>query len=456
MQGHLSINDKYRLAFSAGYTREQDLSAQFRSATSGLENPASWLINLLNGADSQSGIPINDETSQRLAAVYACNRVLAETIGSMPVGLYRKIPNGGAEPADRRPEHKLLAFDPAPDFGLYTPVAFFETALYHMGLRGNFYARIYRDGRGTARNLRILHPDHVRPFAYKGKLYYETTPYPEWGYDEPRETHQATDIFHVAYLGFNGIKGKNPLEVLRDTIGIGLGNTRYVANIQKQGGQVRGILVHPNSLNPEQIAGIRANFKNPLLSGDIPLLQNGLEYKSIALNPHDAEFINTHKLTRNDIATAYRVPLHKINDLDRATFSNIENQQIQFVSDTIVPIIRKFEAEARRKLLPFDLQGDHFYRFNVNALLRGDMLSRTRAYAIARQWGWLNADEIRNLEDLNPLPDGQGEIYLTPLNMVPADMVEDQFANNNGDGNTDQNNNTNNNDNGTAQQPNAA
>ena len=442
-QRGLTINDRYRLAFAAGYNRHADLGAQFRSATSGLENPAKWLFDLMGGQESQSGIPVNDESSQRLAAVYACNRVLAETIGAMPVALHRKMPGGGSEIADRRPEHKLVSFDPAPDFGLYTPIAFFETCLYHMGLRGNFYARIYRDGRGTARNLRILHPDYVKPFMYKGKLYYEVSPYTPWGYDDPRAVFSADDIFHVSYLGFDGIKGKNPLEVLRDTIGIGLGNTRYVANIQKQGGQVRGYLVNPGSkITQEQVNEWRENFKAPLQRGDIPILYGGNEYKSVGLTPTDAEFINTHKLTRTDIASAYRVPPHKIGDLDRATFSNIENQQIQFISDTIVPVNRKIEAELRRKLLPFELQSDHYYKFNVNAMLRGDILSRYRAYAIARQWGLKNADEIRELEDENPLPEGQGKHYLTPLNMIPADMVEEQFKDTTGGNSNDDENET--------------
>lgn len=433
MQGRITINDKYQLIRQhigdTGLDRP-DVFAELRSGlTSSLENPSNWLINLLNGMESQSGISVNDETSQRLAAVYACNRVLADFIGSLPIGLYRKLPGGGSEPADRRPEHKLLATNPAPDFGLYTSNTFRETGQYHMGLRGNFVARIYRDGRGTARNLRILHPDYVRAFVYKGKLYYEVSPNPSWGYDDPREVFSSDDILHVAYLGFDGVRGKNPLEVLRDTIGIGLGNTQYVANIQKNGGRVRGYLVHPagGKLGPEQINDLRENFKAPLQRGDLPLLQGGVEYKNVALNPHDAEFINTHKLTRGDICSAYRVPPHMVGDLERATFSNIEHQQIEFVQQTMLPILRKWEAELNRKLLPFDLQGDHYFKFNVNGMLRGDILTRYRAYAIAKQWGFKNSDEIRALEDENPLPDGQGQIYLTPLNMIPADKVDDQF-----------------------------
>lgn len=440
MQGRITtINDKYQLIRQhigdTGLDRP-DVFAELRSGqTSGLENPSQWLIDLFKGNESQSGIAVNDETSQRLAAVYACNRVLADFIGSLPVGLFRKLPEGGSEPADRRPENKLISTDPAPDFGLYTSNTFRETGQYHMGMRGNFYARIYRDGRTIARNLRLLHPDFVRPFLHKGKLYYEVSPCPAWGYDDPREIFSADDILHVAYIGFDGIRGKSPIDVLRDTIGIGLGNTQYVANIQKSGGRVRGFLVHPTGkLGPEQITDLRDNFKAPLQRGDIPVLQGGLEYKSVSLTPADAEFINTHKLTRGDICSAYRVPPHMVGDLERATFSNIEHQQIEFVQQTMLPILKKWESELNRKLLPIALQGEYYFKFNVNGMMRGDLLNRYRAYAIARQWGFKNADEIRALEDENPLPDEQGKIFLTPLNMIPADQVEEQFK---GDANDD-------------------
>ena len=450
MQGRTSINDKYRLAFAAGYNRQQDLGAEFRSS---LENPSQWLINLLNGAESQSGIPVNDETSLRLTAVYACNRVLADSIASLPINLYRSLPGGGAEIAYKRPEQRLVSETPAPDLTSYN---FRSTAQFHLGMRGNTYARIYRDGRGTPRILKLLHPDTVRPFYYKEKLYYEINPNPAMGYDEARATFTTDDVLHIAGLGATGVFGKSPLEILRDVIGIGLGNINYVSNIQKNGGRVRGFLMHPTGkLNAEQVTELRDNFKAPLQRGDIPVLQNGLEYKSVSLTPADAEFINTAKLTTSDIARAYRVPPHMIGDLERATFSNIEHQSIQFVQQTLLPWLKNWEAELNRKLLPLDLQGEYYFRFKVEGMLRGDILSRYRAYAIARQWGWENADEIRDLEDMNPLPDGQGKIYLTPLNMIPADMVEEQFKDTTGgDPDTD---NTNNDDNGTAQnQPSAA
>src|SRR5690606_21897558 len=175
--------------------------------------------------------------------------------------------------------------------------------------------------------------------------------------------------------------------------------------------------------------------------------ENGVEFQAISLTPADAEFIRTHNLTALDICAIYGVPPHKIAILDRATFSNIEHQAIEYVQETLLPTVKNWEPELRRKLLPIDLQKDHFYRFNLDGRMRSDLLSRYRAYAIARQWGWKNADDIRELENENPLPDNQGKLYLPPLNMVPADLVEDQFA---ADGTG--NNSNDDNDDGTKQQ----
>jgi HK97 family phage portal protein len=138
------------------------------------------------------------------------------------------------------------------------------------------------------------------------------------------------------------------------------------------------------------------------------MLQNGVDFKALSLTPADAEYIRTHNLTAIDICSIYGVPPHKIAILDRATFSNIEHQGIEYVQETLLPIVKNWEPELKRKLLPQDLKKNHHYRFNLEGRMRGDTISRMRAYAIARQWGWLSADEIRELENMNPLPDSQG------------------------------------------------
>lgn len=427
----LSINDRYALALASGYNRHQDLAPLFRSSS--LENPSVDLWRALAGYAPGERKPVNDETAMTLSAVYACNRVLATAFASLPVGLFKNRTVGGKKettPADNRPEHYLVADNPSE---LYTSYIFRHTMALHLGLRGNAYARIFRDGRGGARRLHILHPDYVRPFFYKNNLYYEINPNAVMGYDFEREVVKPEEILHVKIMSVDGIVGRSPIQAQRDTIGIGLSNRDYVLNIHANGGRVRGALKHPGKLTAETVNSLRDNFKGAVNTGEFPVLEGGVEFQAISLTPADAEFVKTHNLTALDICAIYGVPPHKIAILDRATFSNIEHQAIEYVQETLLPTVKNWEPELRRKLLPVDIQKDHFFRFNLDGRMRGDLLSRYRAYAIARQWGWKNADDIRELENENALPDGQGELYLTPLNMVPADLVEDQFANNDPD-----------------------
>lgn len=378
-------------------------------------NPESWLIELLNGRASASGVAVNDESALTHAAVYACNKLLADSIGSLPLGLFREEPNGDIFPADRRAEHRLVSVSPSV---LYTSYNFRSTLQFHLGLRGNAYARIKRDGRGGARELRILHPNYVQPFFHKSNLFYEVAPNPAYGESGNREILMPEEILHIPALGTDGIIGRSPISLLRDTIGIGLSNRDYVASIQKNGGRLRGYLKHPNKLSPEQVGGLRDNFQTPINSGGFPVLENGVEFMAVSLSPADAEFINTHKLTTLDIARAYRIPPHMIGDLERATFSNIEHQALEFVKHTLLPWIKNWEQELNRKLLPLEIRDTHFFRFNVEGLLRGDIKARMAAYTQAIQWGILNRDEVRELENRNRIPEGLGQIFLTPLNMT--------------------------------------
>lgn len=427
MNGFLTINDRFAaLRHQHGGALPPVITEQ-RSSSS-LSNPAPWLIELLSGGSTSSAGPVvNDETALSLAAVYACNRVLSTAIGSLPIGLFRSEDKKTFSAANR-PEHALVAEEPSE---LYTSYVFRSTLQFHIGMRGNAYARIYRDGRGGAREMRILHPSFVRPFIHKGALYYEVTPNTAMGDTETGPyILTAQEILHIKNMSSDGLVGRSPIQVHRETIGIGLSNRNYVSDIHKNGGRARGALTHPSKLKPEDVDEIRNGFINAINAGKFPMLSNGVDFKALSLTPADAEYIRTHNLTALDICAIYGVPPHKIAILDRATFSNIEHQGIEYVQETLLPHVKNWEPELKRKLLPKDLKSNHFYRFNLEGRMRGDIISRYRAYAIGRQWGWLNADEIKDLESQNPLPDGQGQIYLTPLNMVPAgeyiDMNDDE------------------------------
>ncbi len=442
MQRGLSLNDRYALAFAQGYNRQQDLGANLLRSSSSLENPNVDIWRALAGHAPGERKPVNDETALTLAAVYACNRVLAESIASLPIGLFRIMPDGDIEPADNRPENSLVAINPSGDSNLYTSYTFRSTGQFHLGMRGNFYARIYRDGRYGARELRIIHPDYCRPFfdPTNGKLFYEVLPNPSMGYVGKREILTPDEILHVAALGSDGICGRSPISILRDTISIGLSNRDYVLQIHQNGGRVRGALKHPGKLTQEDVESLRTNFVSAVNTGKFPMLQSGVEFQAISLTPADAEFINTAKITTSDIARAYRIPPHMIGDLERATFSNIEHQSIEFVKNTLLPWLKNWEAELNRKILPLSLQSTHFFRFNVEGALRGDLRARMDSYTKAIQWGILNRDEVRALENRNKIPGGLGEEYLTPLNMAILGQEPDPNNDPNANNSTDPNN----------------
>lgn len=399
----ISINDRYRLQIAGGYSGREHRST--------LENPEPWLRELLTGGATAAGVPVNDTTALSISAVYACCRVLSDSIASLPIGLYRSLPGGGSEPADRRPEDHLVSAAPSER---YTSYSFRSTSQLHLGLRGNCYSRVYRDGRGTARELRILLPGQVHPFFHKEKLYYQITP-TDGGSQEILFPH---DIVHIAALSQDGVNGISPIQALRDTIGMGIANRNNQSKTIARG-RVDGILKHPEKQTSEQVLSVRENFANAIRSGGFPLLENGLDYQSISLTPADAEFINTAKLTRQDIAGAYRVPLHMIGDLERATFSNIEHQSLDFVKFSLMPWIKAWEQELNRKLLSPEIRQQHFFRFNVEGLLRGDIRARMEAYTKGIQWGLYTPDEIREMENRNPIPGGLGKTFMRPMNMAP-------------------------------------
>lgn len=378
-----------------------------------LSDPDQWLIDWGGGGPTLSGVYVSEETALTHAAVYACNRVLAESIAALPIGLYKKTSNGDVELAEDEPEHVLLSRTPSDSYTSYT---FRSTLQLHLGLKGNAMCLIKRNARSRARELRLLRANEsLRPFFYQDRLYYE---YNSGGV---RQVLSSFDVLHISAMSTDGINGRSPISILRDTIGMGLAATQYASSSYANGGRVAGILKSPKKVSTEQVDQLQRGWKQmaggSTRAGIPPILQDGLEFQSIAMNLADAQFINAAKLTTQDIYRAYRIPAHMVGDLDRATFSNIEQQSLEFVQYTLLPWVKNWEQELDRKLIPVNNQGEYFYRFNLSGLLRADFKTRWESYTKAIQWGIMNRDEVRKLENLNRIPGGLGEIYITPLNM---------------------------------------
>jgi HK97 family phage portal protein len=362
------------------------------------------MLNL--GSMTRSGVSVGEDTALTIPAVYACIRAIAEPLAAMPLKLYRKEGPAVFE-ADEEELYWLIYQQPS---DIYTSYQFRQTLQYHACLRGNAYARIYRNRFGQAVDLRIMHPDYVTPRIVNNKLYYEVREHGSF----KKELLADFDVLHIAAIGADGILGKAPLTLLRETMGLHVANRDYVQAIQKNGGRLRGYLKHPQKLSKEQVEAIRANFKSPLLSGEFPVLENGLEFEAISLTPIDLEFIKTAQITIEDIARAFKVPLHMINVMAQSTFSNMEQQALEFHQNTLLPWIKNWE-QALFKLIPPSKRRTYFFRFNPDYILRADFMTRMKGYQLAISTGLMTINEARALENLNPVEGG--DVNLTPLNL---------------------------------------
>jgi HK97 family phage portal protein len=376
-----------------------------------LSSPAAWLLDLY-GAPSASGERVTEETALNLSTVYACVRVLSWTIGSLPVRLYRTLPNGDTTPAFGRPEHRLISTAPS-KAGLYTSYAFRSTAQGHLSLNGNSYARIRRDGVGRPYDLFILDPRHVTPFLYEGEKYYRVQT------ERGTEVLGVDDVLHIKAFSTDGIVGKSPITVLRETIGNAMAGVKYEGAMKKNGGRIPGVLKHPMKLTPEQLADLRTSWKAQFgganNAGTIPILQSGMEFQSVSISPEDAQFLESQKAAAEDIARAFGVPQHMVGLLERSTNNNIEHQGLEFVTHTVRPLAECWEAELNATLLPLSLQGEYFFRFELDELMRGDMRSQAEYFSKLFNIGVMSQNEIRRRLGFNRI-DG-GDAYFVPVNV---------------------------------------
>lgn len=388
-----------------------------------LANPEQRLLDALGSQPTSSGIRVTEENAMRASAVFACVRILAETVASLPVHVYRRLPAGGKERATKHPLYSLLHDLPNPEI---TSFSFRETAMAHLCLWGNAYAEIEYDGAGRIRALWPLPPWRVqveRDPATQRLKYIVTLDNGE------RQALDVSRVFHVPALSFNGLVGISPIRwAAREAIGLALATEQFGARFFDQGTNIGGVVTHPKTLSEQASRNLRESINETYAglgkSHRIMLLEEGMKYERIGIPPEEAQFLETRKFQVTEIARIFRVPPHMLADLERATFSNIEHQSIEFVTHTIRPWLVRWEQAIYRDLLFPDERKEYFVEFNVDGLLRGDIESRYRAYAIGRQWGWLSANDIREMENKNPIPGG--DVYWAPVNMIPAEMMAAQ------------------------------
>lgn len=365
---------------------------------------------------SAAGIQVTEEGSLRYAAVFACVRVIAESVASLPLITYSQEGERGKARARGHPLFRLLHDAPNP---LMTSFEFREAMQGHLLLWGNAYAEIEVDGAGRVTALWPLRPDMMEKVEQVGEEMVYTYRLPN---GSPVEL-PGWRVLHLRGLSSNGIVGYSPIQwAAREAIGKGLAIQRYGSAFFRNGARPGGVLTYPGELSQEAIKNIKSawqdNYGGLANSHRVAVLEQGMDYKEVGIPPGDAAYIEDQKLSALDVARVFRVPPHMIGDLERATFSNIEHQGIEFVTHSLRPWLVRWEQAIEQRLMSSMERESLFVRFNADGLLRGDTLSRYQAYQIGRQSGFLSANDIRLLEDWNPIEGG--DEYLVPLNMVPA------------------------------------
>lgn len=372
--------------------------------------------------DTYAGEDVSPGTSIGLTAVWACVKVLAETVGSLPLILYRRLPNGGKERATNHPLYKVLHDRANLEMDSLT---WRETAMGHLATWGNAYHEIEWTNSGQVAGLWLLRPDRVQVSRVNGELIYTYQRSTADAQGRTVVTLRPENVLHIHGLGFDGLTGYSPIQQLRNALGLTQATERYGSAFFKNGARPGGVIKYPKTLSDEAFARLRDSWDNQHQGAEkasrVAVLEDGMEYMAVGLPPEDSQFLETRKFQISEIARIYRVPPHMIADLDKATFSNIEHQSLEFVIHTIRPWLVKWEQGLNSALLTEAEQGQYFVEFLVDGLLRGDITSRYAAYATAHNNGFMSANEIRMLENMNPV--AGGDKYLIPLNMVPAEQA---------------------------------
>ena len=363
-----------------------------------------------------SGKPVNERTAMQTTAVYACVRILAEAVASLPLHVYEYQDDGGKKLVHDHPLYYLLHDEPNPEM---TSFVFRETLMSHLLIWGNAYAQIIRDGAGRVLGLYPLLPDKMDVQRDdRGNTYYvysrnsdENPMFKEYGDIRLK----AEDVLHIPGLGFDGLIGYSPIAMAKNAVGMTLACEEYGASFFANGANPGGVLEHPGVLkDPSKVReSWNSVYRGVNNAHKIAVLEEGMKYQQIGIPPEEAQFLETRKFQINEIARLYRIPPHMVGDLDKSSFSNIEQQSLEFVKYTLDPWVIRWEQSLQRSLLLPGEKGKYFIKLNVDGLLRGDYQSRMNGYAVGRQNGWFSANDIREMENMNPIPDEQGgNLYL--------------------------------------------
>ena len=370
---------------------------------------------------SGSGKNVTAQSAIQLSTVYACVRVISETIASLPLGVYEQDENGNRK-ATEHPLYRLLHDEPNSEM---TSFVLREVMLTHLLIYGNSYCQIIRTGKNGIVGLYPLLPDHMDVDRdSKGNLTYTYTTS-----DGKTVSLKPPQVLHIPGLGFDGIMGYSPIALEKSAIGLGLAAEEYGSKFFANGARPSGVLTHPNTVkNPKALReSWNAAYGGSSNANRVAVIEEGMTFTPLSIPNNEAQFLETRKFQVDEICRIFRVPPHLVCNLEHATFSNNEHQSIDFAVHTIRPWLVRIEQSMNRVLFSDQEKGRFYVAFNMDGLMRGDYKSRMEGYAIARQNGWLSANDIRELENLNPISEAEGgNAYLVNGNMISIDTARRQ------------------------------
>lgn len=377
----------------------------------------------LSGEEARinDNLKITADSTMSFSAVFACNRVLSETLASCPIMLYEKDGEGNRKQITDVAEYGVLHYAPNKEM---TPSQFKEFGMSNINLGGNMIAQKVFNMHGELLELRPISWERVRIDIDKttGRLLYFI--------DGKQEPKTRDEILHIPGLTLDGYIGITPLTYAALTIDIGLSQDKFESNFYHNRASTSGIFQYPNELGDEAFQRLKKDItKNytGLSNAGVPMiLEGGGQFKEITMKLTDAQFIESKRFRIEDVCRMFRIPLHLVQDLTRATNNNIEHQSLEFIMYTMLPWFKRWEENLNLQLLsPESKRKNRYFEFNISGLLRGDIKSRYEAYAQGRQWGWLSVNDIRRLENMNPIENG--DRYLEPLNMSEAGKQQEQL-----------------------------
>jgi len=375
---------------------------------------------------SDAGKRVNERSSMQITAVYACVRVLSEAVASLPLHLYQYDDMGSKVKAVDHPLYFLLHDEPNEEM---TSFAFRETIMTHLLLWGNAYVQIIRNGKGEVISLYPLMPNKMQVDRDEhGKIYYTY----QWSNTEAPINKTSTviltphDVMHIPGLGYDGIVGYSPIAMAKNAIGLSMAAEEYGSKFYANGAAPGGVLEHPGVLkDPEKVRDSwQKAFGGSQNANKVAVLEEGMKYQPISINPSEAQFLETRKFQIDEIARIFRIPPHMIGDLEHATFSNIEEQSLEFVIYVLQPWLSRIESSISRCLLSVEEKKQFFALFNVDGLLRGNYQSRMQGYATGINNGFMCPNDVRRLENWDLIPEEEGgNLFMVNGTMTPLKMA---------------------------------